>query len=156
MYAGPLTCTLLGPHLEERGEDVKGVDSAGAVRVGHQLVDVAAPGLLRVVAHGRLERRQDGGEEGRRRRGLVRLLERLLPLLFQAVTTATNNGSRRDADSGCATAPHAGGGEKNGNMSPHGLSRVTSPYMETLVPVRMCWCNISPNGCKKKTSWCCR
>ena len=55
-------CVALG-YLEERGEDVEGVDGARAVRVRHQLADVATPRLLGVVAHRRLERRQDGREE---------------------------------------------------------------------------------------------
>lgn len=52
-------------HLKQRGKDVKGVHGAGAVGVGHQLVDVRLPGLFCIVTHCRLEGRQDGREEGR-------------------------------------------------------------------------------------------
>lgn len=55
------------PYLEQRGEDVEGVDGAGAVRVAHELVDVAAPGLLGVVAGRGLKGGQDGREKGRGR-----------------------------------------------------------------------------------------
>lgn len=62
-------------YLKEGGEDVEGVDGTGAVAVGHQLANVAPPGLLGVVAHGGLERRQDGREEGRGRRREVQILQ---------------------------------------------------------------------------------
>lgn len=55
------------PYLEQRGENVEGVDGAGAVRVAHELVDVAAPGLLGVVAGRGLKGGQDGREKGRGR-----------------------------------------------------------------------------------------
>lgn len=68
-------------YLEKCREHVESVDGAGAVSVGHQLVDVAPPGLLGVVAHGGLEGGQDGGEEGRRRRRGA-ALQQLVPLLL--------------------------------------------------------------------------
>lgn len=46
---------------------MKCVHGAGAVRVAHELVDVAAPGFLCVVAGRRLEGSKDGREEGRGR-----------------------------------------------------------------------------------------
>lgn len=58
-----------GTHLKQGREHVKGVHRTGAVRVAHELVDVAPPGLLCIVAGRRLERSQDGGEEGRGGRG---------------------------------------------------------------------------------------
>lgn len=68
-------------YLEQGRKHVEGVHGAGAVRVSHQLVDVAPPGLLCIVARGWLECRQDGGEEGRwwRRRAA---LQELVPLLL--------------------------------------------------------------------------
>lgn len=44
------------------------VHSTGAVRVAHELVDVAAPGLLGVVTGRGLKGGKDGREEGRGRR----------------------------------------------------------------------------------------
>ena len=76
-------------HLEERGEDVEGVDGAGAVRVRHQLVDVATPGLLGVVTHHRLEGGQDGREEGGGGRGKPQVLQ-VVRVVTEAVATETD------------------------------------------------------------------
>lgn len=46
---------------------MKCIHRAGAIRVAHELVDVAAPGFLRVVTGRRLECSKDGREEGRGR-----------------------------------------------------------------------------------------
>ena len=54
---------------------MEGVHGARAVRVRHQLVDMATPRLLGVVAHRRLERRQDGGEERGGGRGKAQVFQ---------------------------------------------------------------------------------
>ena len=72
----------MGVYLEERGEQVEGVDGAGAVAVSDQLAEVAPPGLLHVVAGRGLERRQDGGEERRGRRRGTAGPQRVVPPLF--------------------------------------------------------------------------
>lgn len=55
-------------YLKQGGEDVERVHSTGAVRVAHELVDVAAPGLLGIVTGRGLKGGKDGQEEGRGRR----------------------------------------------------------------------------------------
>lgn len=58
---------LWAAHLKQGGEHVERVHSTGAVRVAHELVDVAAPGLLGVVTGRGLKGSKDGREEGRGR-----------------------------------------------------------------------------------------
>lgn len=58
---------LWAAHLKQGGEHVERVHSTGAVRVAHELVDVAAPGLLGVVTGRGLKGGKDGREEGRGR-----------------------------------------------------------------------------------------
>lgn len=65
--SSPQTARPRTPHLKQGGEHVEGVHGAGAVRVAHELRDMAAPGLLGIVAGGGLERGQHGREEGRGR-----------------------------------------------------------------------------------------
>ena len=67
---------------------MEGVDCTGAIRVRHQLVDVAAPSLLRVITHDWLEGSEDGREERGWRRGRT-TLQRLLSLLLAQTVKAT-------------------------------------------------------------------
>lgn len=60
---------------------MEGVDGTGAIGIGHQLVEVAAPRLLSIITCCGLECCQDGREEGGWRRGGPRL-QHLLSLLL--------------------------------------------------------------------------
>lgn len=88
---------------------MEGVDGAGAVRVAHELVDVAAPGLLGVVAGRGLKGGQDGREEGRGR-------GRDAPLAFSKAAKKGHDHVRRRRPSprgrgspACPVPPRSGG-----------------------------------------------
>lgn len=96
---------------------MESVDGAGAVRVGHQLVDVAPPGLLGIVAHGGLEGCQDGGEEGRRRRRGAALQE-VVPLLLGQAGQVQRSGQGGSGESREAGKRVAGGRAANLGTQP--------------------------------------
>lgn len=72
---------MLCLYLKEWRKHVESIDSAGSIWVSHELVDVAPPGLLCVVAYRRLESCQDGREKGRGRWGRTGL-KRVVSLLL--------------------------------------------------------------------------
>lgn len=75
------------PDLEQPGEHVESEHGAGAIRVGQHLVDVAAPGLLLVLAGCRLEGGDDGREERRWQGRRLHLQGAVWLLLLVAVNT---------------------------------------------------------------------
>lgn len=84
--------SLDGPDLEQPGEHVESEDGAGAVRVGQQLADVAAPGFLLVLAGRRLEGGDDGRQEWRRQRRRLHFWRTIL--LFLVLTVNTDHRDR--------------------------------------------------------------